>query len=101
VFNPIRDVQKDNPIQYFWEAIVGAAAEILKNQPHDQVATLIPMSGDVTNPNQDILATIGNVLRNAFIRAYLPRLQGVTKDMDGLQFGPGSITDEPAAGAKE
>jgi hypothetical protein len=101
VFNPIRDAQKDNPIQYFWEAIVGAAAEILKNQPRDQVATLIPVTGDVTSPNQDILATIGNVLRNAFIRAYLPRLQGVAKDVDGLQFGPGSILDPPAAGAKE
>jgi hypothetical protein len=101
VFNPIRDAQKDNPIQYFWEAIVGAAAEILKNQPRDQVATLIPMTGNVSNPNQDILATIGNVLRNAFIRAYLPRLQGVAQDVDGLQFGPGSITDPPVVGAKE
>jgi hypothetical protein len=101
VFNPIRDAQDDNPLQYFWEAVVGVAAEILKNQPRDQVATLIPLTGDVSSPNQDILATIGNVLRNAFIRAYLPRLQGVVQDVDGLQFGPGSITDPPAAGASE
>ena len=32
---------------------------------------------------------IGNVLRNAFIRAYLPRLQGTAApDIDWLQFGP-------------
>jgi hypothetical protein len=28
-----------------------------------------------TKPSADILATIGNVLRNAFVRAYLPRLE--------------------------
>jgi hypothetical protein len=89
-----KDIAEDNPIEFFWEAIVGAAAEILKNQPRDQVATLIPFSGDVEKPNTDVLATIGNVLRNAFIRAFLPSLQGVAPDAD-LHFGPVSLTDPP------
>jgi hypothetical protein len=100
IFSPGHDIPKDNPIQLFWEALVGAAAEILKNQPRDQVATLIPLSGDMSAPNKDILATIGNVLRNAFIRAYLPRLQGVAPDVgQDLHFGQASITDEPVLGS--
>jgi hypothetical protein len=94
-----KDLQEDNVLQFFWETLIGTAAQILKNQPRDQVATVIPLRGDVTSPTSDILAMIGNVLRNAFIRAYLPRLQGVTEDLDGLEFGPASITDPVAVGS--
>jgi hypothetical protein len=88
-----QDVKADNVIQLFWEALVGAAAEILQNQPREQFGTLIPFTGDLTNPRTDLLATLGNVLRNAFIRAYLPRLQGIAGDVDGLKFSPGSASD--------
>jgi hypothetical protein len=92
-------VKEDNVLQLFWEALVGVAGELLKNQPRDQVATVIPLRGDIYAPNTDFLATLFNVLRNAFIRAYLPRLEGVAHDVDGLQFGPGSVTEPPAVGA--
>ena len=94
-----KDLKEDNVLQVFWETLIGAAAEILKNQPRDQVATVVPLRGDLSAPNTDFLATLFNVLRNAFIRAYLPRLQGVAGDVDGLQFGPASITEPPVAGA--
>ena len=44
----------------------------------------------------DILATLGNVLRNAFIRAYLPRLENGEQQVDGLRFEPADITDATA-----
>jgi hypothetical protein len=91
------DVKEDDVFRVFWEALVGVAAEVLQNQPRDQFATRIPMSGDLTSPRTDILASIGNILRNAFIRAYLPRLQGTAEDID-LQFGPGSVADPIAPG---
>ena len=56
------------------------------------------MTGDLTNPQTNILAAIGNVLRNAFIRAYLPRFQGKVPDIEGLEFGKGSITEPTAVG---
>jgi hypothetical protein len=34
------------------------------------------------------LATIGNVLRNAFVRAYLPRLENGEESVEGLHFEP-------------
>ena len=59
----------------------------------------MPLTGDVSSPNEDYLATLFNVLRNAFIRAYLPRLEGVADDVNGLHFGKASVTDPPVAGA--
>jgi hypothetical protein len=47
----------------------------------------------------DLFAAVGNVLRNAFIRAYLPRLEGVTPDIDGLEWGKASVVDPNAGGA--
>lgn len=94
-----KDIPEDNVIEFFWEALVGGVTKLLQNQPRDQFATLIPLKGDFTNPKINILEVIGNILRNAFIRAYMPRLQGVAKDVDGLHFAPGSITDPSAVGA--
>jgi hypothetical protein len=46
---------------------------VFKNQPQDQLATKIPISGVYTNSTVDLPATIGTLLRNAFIRALIPK----------------------------
>jgi hypothetical protein len=94
-----KDVPEDNIVQVFWEALLGGVSELLENQPRDQFATVIPLTGDMTKPNTDILAMLGNVLHNAFVRAYMPRLQGVSDQLDGLQFGKGSVTDPATIGS--
>jgi hypothetical protein len=91
VFSLRKDIKEDNVLEFFWEALLGVATGVIKNHPRDQFGTLIPFRGDVEGPTTDILATIGNVLRNAFVRAYLPRLQSGGMDADGLQFEPPSI----------
>ena len=88
-----QDIKEDNIIELFWEALVGVATEILENQPRDQFGTVIPFKGDVSTPQTNILEIIGNVLRNAFVRAYLPRLHGEATQVEGLQFGPGKVSD--------
>jgi hypothetical protein len=92
-----KDIPEDNVIQLFWEALVGITTGILRNPPRDQFGTSIPLSGSLNNPQTDLLATIGNVLRNAFIRAYLPRLEGGATDINDLHFDPGSVTDPVTA----
>jgi hypothetical protein len=94
VFDLLQDVQEDNPLQFFWQAIVGGATAIITNYNRDQLGTLIPFTGDIASPGIDVLATIGNVLRNAFIRAYLPRLEKTRADQNNLTFEPASILDE-------
>ncbi len=96
VFNLKTAVQKDNPLEFFWEAVVGVTAQLLKNQSRDQLGTLIPLTGSLDGPTTDIFATVGNVLKNAFIRAYLPRFEGTAPDIDNLQFGPAKIIDPGA-----
>jgi hypothetical protein len=77
VFSWKADVQKrgENVSKAFWEAIVGSIGEIFENQPKDVLATRIPISGTIKNPQPDISATIANVLRDAFIKAYLPKIE--------------------------
>ena len=94
VFSLAQDVKEDNPLQFFWQAIVGALTTAFKNQPRDQFGTLIPFTGDATGAKSpEILATIGNLLRNAFIRAYLPQLQKPQETAGGLTFGPPEFTE--------
>ncbi len=99
VFSLSKDIKEDNVLQFFWQALLGAATTIFKNQPRDQFGTLIPFTSTTgTGAAPDILATIGNLLRNAFIRAYLPRLQSGSQSVDGLTFQPPDISS-PVSGS--
>jgi len=98
IFDLVRDVKEDNPLQAFWQAIVGGVTGIVTNYNRDQLGTLIPVTGELPGPQIHILTTIGNVLRNAFIRAYLPRLEQQMQPDDDLQFGPPSLVDPISVG---
>ncbi len=87
VFSLSQDIKQDTVVQFFWQALVGATTSVLKNPPRDQVGTLIPFRGDATGAKTaNILATIGNLLRNAFVRAYLPRLENSAATAGELEF---------------
>ncbi len=89
VFSVTEDIRNSNPLEFFWQALVGAATSLFKNQPRDQFGTLIPFTGDLSGATTaDILATLGNVFRNAFVRAYLPALEPGRAGVGTLQFGP-------------
>lgn len=72
----LKDIGEDNPLELLWEALVGTVGELLTNQPRDQFGTRITIEGELENPRTSVLEIIGNVLRNAFVRAYLPRIEG-------------------------
>ena len=94
VFDLPQDLKYDkDPLQFFWQAILGVTTAVLKNQPRDQFATLVPFTGDASTPNIDLLTTLGNVIRNGFVRAYLPRLENDPASVEGLQFSPGTFAD--------
>jgi hypothetical protein len=87
VFSLTEELKRPNPLQFFWQALVGGATGLLKNYSRDQFGTLIPFTGDMSGTTTaEILATIGNLLRNAFIRAYLPRLEGGQDPNSTIQF---------------
>jgi hypothetical protein len=99
VFSLTEDLKEANVFHFLWQGIVGATASLFKNQPRDQFGTLIPFSRNLSGTTTtDILATVGNVLRNAFVRAYLPRLESGQESVEGLTFDPPEFTDPISAG---
>lgn len=94
VFSLAQDIKEDSVPQFFWQALVGATTRILKNQARDQFGTLIPFTGDASGTTTlEILSTIGNIFRNGFIRAYLPRLEGGEDSVEGLHFQTPDFTE--------
>jgi hypothetical protein len=94
VFSLTEDIKEDNVLEFFWQALVGAATTLFKNQYHDQFGTMVPFTVDVSGATStDVLATIGNVLRNAFVRAYLPRLENPDAQAEGMEFGAPDFTE--------
>jgi hypothetical protein len=74
---------------------MGGVTTVLKNQHRDQFGTLIPFTADASSSTTtDTLATIGNILRNAFVRAYLPRLETTQAQDQGITFEAPSFTEE-------
>ena len=70
VFEFKKDVIKDKGFfGKIWEALVGVGAEALENQTRDEVATKVPIQGDLNSPSPDVSVTVFNVLRNAFVDA--------------------------------
>lgn len=82
------DDEHDNFLRVAWESIVGVTVKIFQNQKHDQFATEIPFSGNLNDPKVNILRTIGNLLRNAFVEALQPSLENT------ITFGDTSADTE-------
>jgi hypothetical protein len=76
----LEDIGK-NPLRLLWETIVSGITFIFTNHARDSVATKIPFSGTVDEPDPDWLALIGGLLHNAYIRHISPGL-----DKDGLEI---------------
>jgi hypothetical protein len=67
--------EEQNWFESAWEAVVGGTAELLQNQSAEQLATRVPLSGSVENPETEFWPTFVNVLRNAFVEAFAQRLE--------------------------
>ncbi|MGH7952790.1 MAG: hypothetical protein ACREFE_12860, partial [Limisphaerales bacterium] len=71
--------EQKNALEIFWEAIVGTLTTAFKNQPHNQLATKIPITGTFQATDVHIWPTVGTLLRNAFVRALVPKLDQPVK----------------------
>jgi hypothetical protein len=94
LFSLVHDIQQDNVLQFFWQALLGGTTTLLKNYPRDQFGTMIPFAANASgSTTTDLLATVANVLRNAFIRAYLPRLEPGHSIEGELEFAAPNFTE--------
>jgi hypothetical protein len=80
------DEPSSGPLQKAWEAVVGAVSGILKAPEEEQVATQIPFSGELENPDAGLFAAAVNLLRNAFVAAFTHSLEG-TVTLEDVESG--------------
>ena len=73
VFRWENDKKKD-ALEIFWKAIVGTLAAAFKNQPHDQLATKMPITGTLGKTDVHIWPTVASLLQNAFIKSLAPKV---------------------------
>jgi hypothetical protein len=73
IFNPEHDAE--NPISMVWQAILGGITQIVRNYPKDRFGTKIPFSGTFEKPQPEILTTVFNAFRNAFVQAFEGKLE--------------------------
>jgi hypothetical protein len=97
--------RKKNALQVFWETIVGTVADVFKNQSRDSLATRIPISGTYNDKSVGVWSAVGTMLRNAFVRALIPKLDQKVTLADAQQKEEQKVksaeTPPPEKGAQE
>lgn len=78
VFKWEKDKKKD-ALEIFWQAIVGVLTTAFKNQPHDQLATKIPITGAFGKTDVHVWPTVATLLQNAFIKSLVPKVDEPVK----------------------
>ncbi|MDM3891558.1 DUF748 domain-containing protein [Pseudomonas juntendi] len=77
VFDWQQDVENKDKgfFRSVWEAVVGASETVLKNQPKNQFATRVELSGSVHKQNISAFEAFLQILRNGFIQAFNARYE--------------------------
>jgi hypothetical protein len=77
-----------------WEGLAGSIMDIFKNQKKDRFAARIPFSGSRAEMKIDSWATVGSILKNAFIKAYTPNLEESVDFHDASRSATTESADE-------
>jgi hypothetical protein len=71
VYDKRQDAEK-SLFRKMYEGLIGGISGLLQNRPREEVATKIPISGDIEAPQTSTWETIIRLIQNAFFRAILP-----------------------------
>ena len=71
VYDRRQDAEK-NVFRKLYEGLVGGISGLLENRPREEVATRVPIEGDVEEPEAGTWETIVRLIQNAFFKAILP-----------------------------
>jgi hypothetical protein len=85
-FDNLEDKEK-SVFTRVWENMVGGLAWLVKNKPRDQVGTRIPFEGRFGDPDVGLWATISNLFRHGFVRAFNPTVEGSINPENVLPSG--------------
>lgn len=81
IFSWEQDVRQGdkNPLRVTWEALAQGVSWLFRNHRENQLATRVPISGRIDDRELGVLPAVFNVLRNAFVEAYSPQLEGLPR----------------------
>lgn len=79
-----------------WEGVVAAFAWVVKNKERDQVATRIPFEGRFGDAEVGVFATLRNLFRHGFIRAFNPTVEGSLDPENVSPTGQSKIGPNPS-----
>ena len=101
----VYDARQDEEKSFFhkmYEGLVGGVAHLLENRPREEVATKTEVSGSLSDPKFNTWETIVNLIRNAFIKAFLPGFEREITDKKKLRSGrsPGPGSDPGGSGSQ-
>lgn len=85
-FNNLAD-QKKGVFTRVWENIVAGLAWLVKNKARDEVGTRIPFQGRFGDPQVGLWATVRNLFRHGFVRAFTPTVEGSVQARNVLPSG--------------
>ena len=71
----------------FWQAIVGTVATLLKNHPHDQLATKVPITGAFNQSDVHLWPTIQTLAQRVY-SALVPQPDQTIKIEDAKAIEP-------------
>ncbi len=69
--------EEGNFFQKVWESVVGFFAGVFENKQKKQLATKVPIHGDLSKMlDYGVWTAVGNVFKNAFIEAFTKQIEG-------------------------
>jgi len=71
VYDRRQDAEKST-FRQLYEGLVGGISGLLQNRPRSEIATKVPISGDVEAPQTSTWETIVRLIQNVFFKAILP-----------------------------
>ena len=76
---------EDKPVlKKIYEKIAGGLSHILENEPREEVATVVDLSGTLDDPDSSIWEVVVRLVSNAFVKAILP---GFDHEVEKAQKG--------------
>ncbi len=79
---------RDGPIIFLWENLVGLFTFLLQEKSIERFATIIPVTGTVENPDVDVWEAIGNAFENAYGKSIAGGLENNTDLEAGFEENP-------------
>jgi hypothetical protein len=82
VYDRRQDKEK-SMFRKLYEGLVGGISGLLENRPREEVATQVPISGDVEAPQTSTWETVIRLIQNAFFKAILPGFEKEVSESGG------------------